>query len=470
MRPVVFASSRFVRGLSLVLVFVSGCKACVGARSDAELLPELDRALESFHQPDDWRSALRRFEWSARIYRRPTLANRIFRLATQAEAATQPESLCTPVQVAHWIRAHLSRLRAALDGQAVTRVEPVLCGSTPRPLVRDVDEAWVLYGLDLQTDRANLRLLLASTATTTDVTPYLSVLSPVKAVVRFSGAGALRLSPGDYELVLQAGSRVLSRLPIVETQPVLRITTTVERGAVSVRATATATVPTDHVLVGGGCRGNYTTVGQLLTASYPSKRVAWRCEARAHLEPEPSYITAYALSVPRSLGFVPRVVTSTSRRGLRLEAQALLPAGYSLLSGGCRVTEPDVRDGPLLVDMAPGTSSFHCRCRDHLVKSQATLRAYAVGIPDDAPFEVFMDQSPGVEARQGHVSARMTTPYAALVGGGCSVSQTYHGNLLWAAYPRVDERRWVCAHTDHQKVQRATPTAYALGLRLREAR
>ena len=454
-----------MRRLLLVLALAaSGCKDCVGAQSDSELLPELASALETITEPDDWEGALHRFERDARVYRRPKLANRIARLANQAEMAGQPESLCTPVVVGQWIRAHLTRLRAELEGQPTTPVEPALCGSAPRPVIRNVDESWNLYGLDLNAEHNRLQLVVTSSAGERDVSKYLLFQSPVRAQLRL-GDNGLKLHPLDVEIVLKSGGRVLSRLPLTDARPALRVQSTESRGEVAAHPTATATVPENHVMIGGGCRSSFTGTGQLLIASYPSTPSTWTCRSKDHLTSDPSTITAYALSIPKSLGIPAHIATSTSPHGGHVRTQANLPPGYLLVGGGCRLTRAAPASGHLLTIMKPGTRSYECEAKDHLVRSQAVLEAYAVGIPDDLPFEVVREAVTGVEARRGHVSARLTRTTAVLIGGGCSVTQGEDGNLLWASFPRADERRWVCAHKDHRHSQRATPSAYALGLR-----
>ncbi|MEM7675483.1 MAG: hypothetical protein AAF449_05715 [Myxococcota bacterium] len=448
----------------MLLIALAGCKDCVGAQKDAELLPELNAALKIIEQPDEWETALRRFERDARIYFRPKLANRVARLASQAETAGQPESLCTPTQVGEWIRAHLTRVRAELEGQPTTPVEPVLCGSAPRPLVRGHDTQWNLYGLDLNAPTARLTLARASGDGETDATPFLAIRSPVKAIVDLSSKG-LQLTAQDTELLLKMGDRVLSRVPIDDASATFRVTTTESRSTVAAHPTTTATIPADHTLIGGGCRASFTGSGQLLVASYPSSPRGWTCKSKDHITSDPSNIIAYALSVPQARGLITTVATSTSPRGGHVRTLAHLPAGYKVIGGGCRISGASINSGHLLTVMKPGTTSFECEAKDHIIRSQANLQAYAIGIADDAPIEVVRQEVIGVESRHGRASARLTRPDAVLVGGGCTVTQSKDGNLLWASYPRTEERRWICAHKDHRTNTRATPTAFALGLR-----
>ncbi|MEO1336147.1 MAG: hypothetical protein AAFV29_10910, partial [Myxococcota bacterium] len=359
--------------LVMLLIASTGCKDCVGAQEDAELLPELNAALKVIEQPDEWEKALQRFEKDARIYFRPKLANRIARLASQAEAAGQPESLCTPTQVGEWIRAHLTRVRAELEGQPTTPVEPVLCGSSPRPLVQGYDTQWNLYGLDLNASTARLTLTKTSSAGEVDATRFLAIRSPVKAVVDLSADG-LQLTAKDTELMLKLGDRVLSRVPLNHKQATFRITTTENRSRVAAHPTTTATIPADHTMIGGGCRASFTGSGQLLVESYPSSPRNWTCKSKDHLTPDPSNIIAYALSVPKTLGLITTIATSTSPRGGHIRSQAHLPAGYKVIGGGCRISRASIDSGHLLTVMKPGSTSFECEAKDHIIRSQANLQ------------------------------------------------------------------------------------------------
>lgn len=446
-----------------LLVALVGCKDCVGANSDKELLPELTVALESVSQPQAWRSALAQFEKDARVYRRPELGNRIARLAYQAEAASQPESLCSATKIGKWVRAHLTRLQAEFQGQPTTPVEPVLCGSAPWPIVRGVDASWNLYGLDL--NAGALSLAMTSSITSVDVTRHLHVVSAVRAEVRLTEPDGLRLAPDAEELVLKAGERVLSRLPLTDARPPLRLIVTEVRGLVAAEPTATATAPAGQMMIGGGCRASFHRAGQVLVASYPSGPRAWTCRSKEHLSADPSSMTAYVLSIPNDLGFTTKIAKTMSPRGGHISSQAHLPAGYQLIGGGCRLIRTTKKLGHLLTVMKPGTRSYQCEAKDHIVRSQAMIEAYAIGIPDDVPFTVVRNEVGGDEANTGHVSARLPEPGAILVGGGCAVAHGPKGNFPWTSYPRPHERRWVCAHKDHRSAERGTPTAYAIGLR-----
>ena len=449
------------RILLALLVAQIGCKDCVGAYADNELLPELEVALESVGHPEAWRSALARFEKDARVYRRPRLGNRIAKLTHQAEAASRPESLCSSTKIARWVRAHLTRLQAEFQGQPTRPVEPVLCGSAPWPVVRGVDKTWNIYGLDLNV--GTLSLVMTSSGTEANITPYMRILSAVQAQVHF---GDFDLDPMATELVLKAGDRVLSRLPLTTARPPFRVTTTQARSEIAAQPTITATVPIDHMMIGGGCRATFQRGGQILVASYPSSARAWTCASQEHLLPDPSAITAYVLSVPKSLGLVTKLAKTMSPRGGHLTSQAHLPPGYVVIGGGCRIIRTTDTSRHLLTSMKPGTRSYQCEAKDHIVRSQAMLEAYAIGIPEEAPFTVVRNEVTGVEANHGILSARLSEAGATLVGGGCSVAHGPKGNFPWTSYPRPEERRWVCAHKDQRSAEPGTPTAYAIGLRL----
>ncbi len=454
------------RLLLIFLLATTSCKGCVGASSDAELLPELGAALETIDEPIEWENALRTFEMDARIYRRPELANRIARLGYQAEEARQPEHMCGPVKVGEWIRAHLTRVAAELEGSPTTPVTPVVCDTAPRPIVRGIDTVWNIYGLDLNSDRRSLKLIVtSSTGATFDASDKLRVTSPVRAQVVLHGPEGLELGPQDTELTLKVADHTLSRVRITNHGPVLSVETIRARGAVALSPVATATVPNGYVMIAGGCRASFTGDGQLLTASYPSSPRTWTCRSEGHPKSPPKNITAYAVGIPERLGIVPLIATSASPRGGNVRTQVNLPPGYIVVSGGCRLTQTPIVSGHLINLMKPGTSSFECEAIDHGARSKAVLTSYAIGIPLDGPFQVVRRDVVGVEAHRGTVSALLLDPTATLVGGGCEVTHGETGNLIWAAFPRPEDRRWVCAHKDLRPSHPAAPTAFALGLK-----
>lgn len=76
-----------------------------------------------------------------------------------------------------------------------------------------------------------------------------------------------------------------------------------ESGIVS-HPEATVSVPSDFVLTGGGARVNWSGVGNLLTASYPSGAAGWAAKGKDHSTtnpavPSPASITVYAVGIHR---------------------------------------------------------------------------------------------------------------------------------------------------------------------------
>lgn len=452
---------RFRVLLLVVALAPYGCRDCVGAKSDAELLPELGTALKNIAPPERWKPELTRFEKKARIYRRPALANRIAKLAQEAEAADQPGGLCTSVQVGQWVLAHLTRLRAELQGQPTTPVGPTLCGTAPRPLIRGFDATWNLYGLGLTAK--GLSLVVTSSTSRRDVTHHLEILSPVKARVRLAGADALALGPNDRELSLTSADRELSRVRLTSERPALPVSTT--EGRSNLAATATASIPADHILVGGGCRMSSVGTGQVLISSFPGPDGTWRCRAKDDTTARPRSVTAVALSLPSRLGIEPTITSSSSSRAKLAYALANLPAEYLLVGGGCRLIQTSTSSGHVLTTMRPGTRSYECGATDTQGGSTDRLEAYAIGVPDILPYGVVRNTRVDQATDHGHASARLNVDSSVLIGGGCAVQAEEGSHLLWASFPRVDERRWVCAHRDRAPDARATPSAYVLGLR-----
>jgi hypothetical protein len=62
---------------------------------------------------------------------------------------------------------------------------------------------------------------------------------------------------------------------------------------------ATAEVPANYILVGGGALVDWKGSGNLLTASYPDDQGGWTVASKDHIAADPAVIVAYALGVLR---------------------------------------------------------------------------------------------------------------------------------------------------------------------------
>lgn len=61
---------------------------------------------------------------------------------------------------------------------------------------------------------------------------------------------------------------------------------------------ATATIPSNYLLIGGGAFDNYGTgYGNMLVDSYPASSTTWYVEGKDHRRPDPCTITAYAIGI-----------------------------------------------------------------------------------------------------------------------------------------------------------------------------
>ena len=104
------------------------------------------------------------------------------------------------------------------------------------------------------------------------------------------------------------------------------------------------------------------------------------------------------------------------------------------------------------------------KAKDHLEDSPANIDVWAIAIHDpknECQVDIFSKES----AADKHPSATATVGEGyALTGGGAQANWKGEGSLLTASYPE-GSRHWVAASKDHAKVEIATITAYAIGIR-----
>jgi vibriolysin len=153
------------------------------------------------------------------------------------------------------------------------------------------------------------------------------------------------------------------------------------------RPTATATLPSGYVILGGGAYVNWTgTSGLLLTLSAPTSTGAsntqWIAAAKDHGTEASGKVTAYAIGInpvipgwgtltyrtlPATLSFPSRVVG---------EVSVSTDSGWVLASVGAR-DEWSPGSGRLLTAMVPSPTSAMVRDKDHKLADDGVLTVYA---------------------------------------------------------------------------------------------
>lgn len=151
---------------------------------------------------------------------------------------------------------------------------------------------------------------------------------------------------------------------------------------------ATAIIPADMVLLGGGGAvlpaDNPRDPGALLTGSFPNGSRTWRTEAKDHIKESeakvrswaiglnPAFTARYSLEVQHK--WTEPVETKIRQRG---DATAWVDDGFMALGGGGRVTWSGLT-GRVLWSMDPWIDRFTVRDKDHVYSDKGTIESFVV--------------------------------------------------------------------------------------------
>lgn len=237
-----------------------------------------------------------------------------------------------------------------------------------------------------------------------------------------------------------------------------------------------AYVAEDMVVIGGGGVAAEFPEGALLTASYPNDNLtAWLVSSKDHEVPNPHTLTAYAIGLKiqgmtrQQLLDAIHINVADSGLGQHPEASATMPSDFLLVSGGFKVEWSG--EGNLGTASFPSNSfSWTAKSKDHLKRSPANLRAYAIGLREHLPVgrvQVSINTQESTVSNHPAASADLTDGFA-LTGGGAEVHWHGQGNLLWRLQPVIttSDQEFLTSSKDHVKPDPSTITAYALGIRI----
>jgi hypothetical protein len=150
------------------------------------------------------------------------------------------------------------------------------------------------------------------------------------------------------------------------------------------------------IVLGGGARINWTSPGNLLTASVPGCFISvrggtplslcWAAAGKDHIQSSPATITTFAIAIPQTIaGWGTLDVQYLESDGTSVttgvaSANAQVPAGYVLAAiGGSAQTDSGL--GRMLFRMSPAVSSntsILVQSKDHLQVSAGNASAIAV--------------------------------------------------------------------------------------------
>jgi hypothetical protein len=165
--------------------------------------------------------------------------------------------------------------------------------------------------------------------------------------------------------------------------------------AVAPQPEATAMLPPNFALLGGGCRVNVDDLspGNLLTASFPASLSSWECRAKDHLVSSPASVTAFVIGIrPRDPNVpLPQVqIDSATSEVIAHPHAEVRPAGsgFVVTGGGARANIGPADTGQLLTQSAPllpeggGTdpAGWVAGSKDHMVSDPASITAFVVSV------------------------------------------------------------------------------------------
>lgn len=145
---------------------------------------------------------------------------------------------------------------------------------------------------------------------------------------------------------------------------------------------ATASIPDNFILLGGGFQVFWRGAGSLATASFPtSNRQGWIARSKDHEQSDPSYLTSYAIGIQQQL-LVGAVFLDVEHTDSAVVAHprstASLPSGFVLTGGGAEVHWTGA--GNLLWNLEPSVGSFTAASKDHDIPDPSYITTYALGI------------------------------------------------------------------------------------------
>lgn len=152
-------------------------------------------------------------------------------------------------------------------------------------------------------------------------------------------------------------------------------------GAHAPHPSATAVLPADYVMTGGGAMVDWTGAGNLLTASYPSGPSSWQAMSKDHEVADPATIIAYAIGLRRrnpGPAIQRTVAVATGPIAPHPTASVSLTSGWQLSGGGAINHWSGA--GNLLTASYPEGNAWLAAGKDHDLPSPSNITVYAIGI------------------------------------------------------------------------------------------
>lgn len=442
--------------LILLLILASACphngpsaSASIGLDSKTRAL--LQDAIDTIdRQSTAWQQTLQKLERDLVADGQSTIANEVKNLLDHGVAAVGTQLHCTIDFIGHRMSQALTDLIDRLTGGHPAPPTPTVCQVIPSAVDLRIDPnrrnnvEYVGYDMD-----PNMKMLLIDNAgRETDVSRYLTFTSHYEVQLNVAQNGVPFDPARSDKLSLRWNGREISAIAVNRNNvPVVHVTT--NASSPQNRAKVRATVASGQLLVGGGCliQAPSGTLSQIITSSYPDEQGGWNCEAAGPSLRTTGAITVYAMSIDATPGLEIKLFSTTSAQSNTPSAQAQVASGYTVIGGGCRVTNtllpPNDDFGGVFVNKTyPVTSGWNC---DGLLppgnfQVPATMTAIVIGARN-LPWSVTQQST-----RSASVLLDETTLTAAqgtaVYGGGCNESSPAH--FLTAMVPGQNGTTWMC--------------------------
>lgn len=226
------------------------------------------------------------------------------------------------------------------------------------------------------------------------------------------------------------------------------------------------TVPPEYKIISGGCRDNFTGVGNMLTACYPQDERTWVGRGKDHAISDPATLDIFVTAVydPKNEWIV-YLQSATSSASAVPTVTATLPQGYTLTGGGAFVTYSGW--GQLLTASYPeSVRSWTARAKQHMVDDSEAVTSISIGIQPrngmEMPVPVIFSNRSNV-ASHPSTSVQVDAGYT-MTGGGALADWRTEGSLLVSSFPS-DTNTWTVKSKDHLRGEATSILGYGIGIK-----
>lgn len=464
-------------GMAIVsLLFATSCSGGAGVLSgqfglDGKTRALFDNAIQTLdRQSSAWQTTLTQLEHDL-TGQAQNLVQQVDGLLQRGIASAGGEVRCDTDFVGVRMKQGLMEILAAFGGPAVTPLPPSICHAVPDHVDRRLDPSQLtivaFYGYDL-TNAVRVAVVNRD-GSEVDVSQYKALVSPYELTINVSPSG-VPFTAMSQKLSLRLNGQVIQGGEVAIDQNLgapLAIATATSNPANRSRVRAAA--GPNQVVVGGGCSTPGGGTKQFLAAGWPDAG-GFTCEAAGGTARITGTVTAYAMVVDASAHLDVRIFPGpASGHSLNPAATASVGPGYTLVAGGCRITNDlnppdDDWGGIFLQSSAPlNDQVWSCSAKQPPNKApvSGTIQAYAIGVRSDRVSVSLVSQQSTPPA--GDEQVALGSGNAVFFGGGCTINDWFQ--MPYGSYP-TGTTSWTCQAQTLNAFGAGTVTASALKVTL----